>query len=215
MNLRSLLLIILVLPVYSLTDSEKVKECVIELKDNKRIIESLGKLNKKQIETVSKFLDSGIKSELSYQDNIFTIHQYGEFPVYELQVEKGDYVIKDHTKFKYNKTTTYKFNGKGSPRPYPYLPAIFKLGGGVFYNQVTNSAYPDFALLFEVISFDKLIGLYGVSLNVSGGLRHVGVSFGYQLHNTILFRNTSIIFGYAHDFTAGFQTPYLGVSLNF
>lgn len=213
--MKILATLLLIIPVYGLTDQEKISLCKNELTDNKAFISKIGEMNKRQIEEVYKFLDSGIKNELYYYDDHFTIKQSGNFHVYELEKVKGEYKISDKNKYIYNREYTYKFTSKSSPRPYTYVPAIFKLGGGVFYNQVKNQVYPDFMLLFEAISFDKLLGIYGFSLNISGGLRHVGVSLGYQMHNTLFFKNTSVIFGYAHDFVGGFQTPVLGVSLNF
>lgn len=171
-------------------------------------------MNDAQLQAVQKFLDSGIKSEMQYKDSLFIVTQSGEFPIYEIKNDNS-YDVNTKQKFKYGKVYTYKFSGESSPRPYPYISAVFKLGGGVFYDSVQRSAYPDMLLLFELLSFDRLIGVYGFSLNVSVGLRHVGGSLGYQMHNTHFFKNTSLMIGYSHDFTKGFQSPYLGISLNF
>jgi hypothetical protein len=213
--MKHLIVLFLLFPLYSLTDQEKVNICKNELLDSRVIISKLGEINKKQIEDIYKFIDSGIKNELYYYDDHFTIKQSGSFPVYELLRINGEYRISDKNKYVYNREYTYKFTTKSSLRPYSYTPAIFKLGGVVFYNQDKNQVYPDFTLLFEFLSFDKLLGVYGFSLNISTGLRHIGISLGYQMYNTVLFKNTSIIFGYSHDFVMGFQTPMVGISLNF
>lgn len=211
---KAILFLVIPASLFSLTDSEIINQCAIDLKKDRALISSLRELNTKQLDAIQKFLDSEIKSEMYYKDNIFIVNQNGEFSVYQVEDSK-DYPVKEKQKFKYDKTLTYKFSGESSPRPYPYVPGIFKLGGGVFYDSVDKSVYPDMLLMFELLSFDKLFGIYGISLNVSGGLRHIGGSIGYQLYRTTFFKNTSIVFGYSHDFTKGFQTPYIGITLNF
>jgi hypothetical protein len=204
-----LLVIIGVSPV-GLSHEEEL--CKAALKQGIITVKGFKQMTAQQYAEYVSFLDKGIDTKLSYENGTFFIKQSGEFKVYSL---KEDGVVDESKLYKYEKSISYIFDPKANARPYAYVPSIFKLGGVILYNKDSNAVYPDISLMVEVISFDKVFNTYGFGLNLSGGLKHVGISLSYQFIKTVFFKNTSVFLGYGYDFIRGGYAPFMGISLNF
>lgn len=198
--------------IYSSSCEDIKKECVSTLKKSSQTIKSLSDLHKKQMEEIDIFLGEKIVIDMNHDQGIFTVTQKGDLVLYDLD---GSLKIVPIRTINFERNTTFEFDPGLRPRPYPYISNVFKLGGGVLYSRLDNIVLPDFSIMYEFFSFDKLLGLYGMSFNTSIGLRHAGITFGYQFYEAYFFKNTSFHIGFGRDYVQGIYSPLLFMSLNF
>lgn len=206
------ILLFLMAGIFSVELTKEEAMCKAALVRGIKSVKGFKAMSEKQYAAYVEFLDKGITTELHYNKEVFYIKQTGKFPVYAL---KDDGSIDESNLYTYENMKTYSFNAADNARPYSYVPSVFKLGGVVLYNNDANTVSPDISLLVEIISFDKLFNAYGLGINISGGLKHVGASISYQFHKTVFFKNTSLFMGYGYDFVRGGYAPFMGISLNF
>jgi len=213
------LLLLILFPVFlyakNYTDKEKVEICKGQLKKDKRIILGLKNLNEVQKAAFRELLDGGIQATLTHENDLFYINMYGEVEIYDLNKKSK---VKKIGVMEIEQKRIYQFQPRSQTlRPYNYFSSTFKLGVGIFYRGTTF--YPDGAFIYEFFSFDKLFSEssqgFGLSLNLSAGLKHVGVNFGYQFVHSQYFKNTNLMLGYALDFETMNFIPYISVGLGF
>ena len=194
-----------------LTESKKaLEQCRENEKGYIGFINIAEKLLIQQREEIRKFVKDGVKINLEYQNGKYYVTVLGEIYIYYLTPQGKVIPLKKITLHKKN---TYKFDPILAERPLPYFPGKFKFGGGVFFGGF--EVYPDILFAVEIFSFDKLFGLYGISINGSVGITHIGGNLSYQLIHTKYFRNTSIFFGYSYSWKTVLPAFYSGITLNF
>ena len=194
-------------------DNEKdklFKECYEILKKVQKEKWSLKRLIKEQQLEIERFIKN-LKPRLIFDDGIYYVIIKDKIYIYDLddnlELKKSAAIIDKKTAFKFEPQVVH-------PRPFDYLSNIFKLGGIVLLDDNNNIKH-DISLLYEFFSFDKLLNLYGFSLNASIGLSHLGGSLGYQFYDSTYFKNTSLLLGYSYNYQDKVGSPYFGISLNF
>jgi hypothetical protein len=197
-----------------LSDKEKIKVCKEQLISDAKLIKGLSKLNDTQKAAFRELLDDRIRTTLTHEDDLFYLNLEDGVAIYDLddngEVKKiGTYKI-DHKKI-------YQFSPRNEGlRPYSYFSSIFKLGVSFFYSD--DKFYPDGAFIYEFFSFDKIFdtqNAFGLSINISVGLKHVGAAAGYQFVHSKYFKNTNLMLGYSFIFESKRFTPYIAVALGF
>lgn len=195
------------------TCTKLINKCDVQLNQDKKYINALTQVSTKQLTAFRELFANNLVTQIDYKDGLYYLTISGSIDIYGLDPETYE-IVKAGT-YPINQIETHKFSSKIQPRPFSVLPNIFKLGGGIFYNQDTKKAYPDIVLMYELLSFDRLLSLYGFSINLSLGIKHVGGNLGYQFHRSSYFSNTSFFMGYSYNFIEFFPSAYGGISLNF
>lgn len=181
------------------------------LEKNNKLITAQRDLILKQQETIdnlSKCLDANLK----YNQEKYSITITCD--IENFAIDSNYKIIKDEPT-KINKSFDFFFQREAAKRPYEVIPGVFKLGGLLFYNDSTKQVTPDILLTIEVFSFDKILPLYGLSLNAGLGARVISVQLGYQFLYTKMFSNTNIMLGYSYSYLDGNFNPIIGLALNF
>jgi hypothetical protein len=207
---RLLLLLLVPLCLYGQTFDQKVRE---QLEKDKKVIQAFNDLRVKQLEAMNEFLRKGPTTELTYDGVHLNVKSVSEIKVYDINAETLE--IYEIQKASVEKNASFMFEGGQYQRPLWYVGNIFKLGGILSYNKDAQKVTPDIMLMYEFLSFDRILPFHGLSLNAGVGLQHAGGTLGYQLLKTSWFKNTSIHLGYSYNFIDMSPRPILAVSLNF
>lgn len=208
--MKKLLLILLPFVLFA-QPTEIEKRCMIQLKEDKAEINALVELNAAQLKAINDFVAKGPDVTLEYKDEKYYVKTKGEIIVWDKNAERALYVF---NRAKFEKDTVLQFK-PDETRPHDYIGHTLRFGGGLFFNKANEQVVPDIMLMYEFFSFDKWFGIYGFSLNVDVGIRHVGGSIGYQFVNSKWFSNTNIVLGYSYMFMDMYAAPYIGIALNF
>lgn len=237
MKLIKLVISLLIISSFSVIQSQEQckllrEQCIEQLKKDKleiirkqKEVDAFVELINKDKEAVVKFFtdkDSDsefvISQRLVYKNGLYHGYIEGKIRRYDIKYneQSKEYVVYEVAPIEVNQKTVFDFQpALSQPRPFDYFSSIFKFGGVLNYDGSDKEFYTDIALMYEFLSFDKLLGNYGWSLNASLGLNHTGVLFGYQFIRSSYFKNTSLVAGYSYNFRYKFHSPTIGIALNF
>lgn len=181
------------------------------LEKNNKLLGVQRDLILKQQETIDN-ISKCLEADLKYHQEKYSVTITCD--VDNFAIDSSFKIVKDEPT-KINKTFDFYFQREVAKRPYEVIPGIFKLGGLLYYSQDSKQVTPDILLTVEIFSFDKILPLYGLSLNAGAGIRVFSVQLGYQLLYTKMFSNTNIMIGYSYSYVDRDFNPTIGIALNF
>jgi hypothetical protein len=181
------------------------------LEKNNKLLSVQRDLILKQQETIDN-ISKCLEADLKYHQERYSVTVTCD--VENFAIDSNFKIVKDEST-KISKTFDFYFQREVAKRPYEVIPGIFKLGGLLYYSQDSKQVTPDILLTVEIFSFDKILPLYGLSLNAGAGVRVFSVQLGYQLLYTKMFSNTNIMIGYSYSYVDRDFNPTIGIALNF
>ena len=202
--MKKLILFFIICFSLSATTSELLE------KNNKLIGAQRDLILKQQqsVDNISECLDANLK----YFQEKYSVTVTCD--VENFAIDSDMKIVKDQPT-KINKTFDFYFQREVAKRPYEVIPGIFKRGGLLYYNQTNKQVTPDILLTIEIFSFDKILPMYGLSLNAGAGVRVLSVQLGYQFLYTKMFSNTNIMLGYSYSYVDRELNPTICIALNF